>query len=184
MKHYHTYVLSNFYFNQDLFIYFPTELIIMMKVLFNYILKKLKLFYDDLKTNNHQFITYYNDFIKRLIRSVSTYGHSLFYRYQLFGIVDLQTNNILIIANNSFVDIKKQVIKTAKFMTRKQTYLSLKTYNKFNSTWICWNKSKKLLKSCKTNKKFVGICEKSKKSHGSLQKIIKDHEILQNIWFL
>lgn len=62
-----------------------------------------------------------------------TYDFYLLYKYNLFDIVGLQTNNILIFTNNTFVAIEKIVIKITKFKTKKRAYFLPKLPIKFNN---------------------------------------------------
>ncbi len=66
----------------------------------------------------------------------STYNPCLIYRCEPFGIVGLQTDDTLMLANNTFAAIEEEAIKTAKFITKERACLSPKTPIKFNGTWI------------------------------------------------
>lgn len=50
--------------------------------------------------------------------------------------IRLKTNDILILANNTFTIIEKKSIKTAKFMIQKQACFLLQISIKFNYTQI------------------------------------------------
>ena len=63
----------------------------------------------------------------------SIYKFHLLFKYKLFDIVDLQTDNILILANHNFIAIQEKAIKMAKFITKKQAYLLPKIFIKFNN---------------------------------------------------
>lgn len=108
--------------NQDLFIYFLSELIIILEISSNYILKVLKPLYSVLKTDNHWFATYQNYHINYLFIIESNSNSCLLYRYDLLGIVDLQTNDTLMLANNTFTTIDEKAIKMVKFITNKRDY--------------------------------------------------------------
>lgn len=47
----------------------------------------------------------------------SIYNFYYFYRFELLRIVDIQTNNIFILANNNLANIEKKTIKSAKIIT-------------------------------------------------------------------
>lgn len=68
--------------------------------------------------------------------SESTYDPCLLHRCELFGIVGLQTDDTLMLANNTFAAMEEEVIKTAKFMTKERACLLPQTPIKFNGTWI------------------------------------------------
>lgn len=50
--------------------------------------------------------------------SESIYNPCLFHRCEPFDIVRLQTDDILMLANNTFAGIKEEAIKTIKVMTK------------------------------------------------------------------
>lgn len=65
-----------------------------------------------------------------------TYNSCLIYRYELFDIVALQINDIVMLANNTFAAIEEKANKTAKFIIKKQVCFLLQTYIKFNCILI------------------------------------------------
>ena len=66
------------------------------------ILKVVNPFYSISEAGNYWFAKYHNHFINIYAISESNYDSSLFHRYELFGIVKLQTNDILMLVNNIF----------------------------------------------------------------------------------
>lgn len=48
----------------------------------------------------------------------STYNPCFFYTFGLFDIIEIQINDILILANNNFVSKEKAAIKSAKIITK------------------------------------------------------------------
>ena len=117
------YVQSTLDLNQDFFICPLSELITMMEASPECILKVVKFLYSVPKAGNHWFAMYHNYHINTLAMSESTYDLYLLYRCEPFGIIGLQTNNILMLANNTFAVMKAEDIKTAKFMIKKQACL-------------------------------------------------------------
>lgn len=105
--------------SRDFFICPFSKLITMIEVSSNYILKVLKPLYSISKASNHWFVIYYNNHINDFFMTELNYNFYLFYRYKSFSIVCLQTNNTLMLVNNTFATIKEEVIKTVKFMTKK-----------------------------------------------------------------
>lgn len=113
------YVQSTLDLNWNFFIYPLSELITMIGALLEYILKIVKPFYDVSEAGNYLFATYYNYHINIFIMFESTYNPYLFHRFEPFSIVELQTNDTLILANNSFAHKEDKAIKTAKFITKE-----------------------------------------------------------------
>lgn len=68
--------------------------------------------------------------------SESNYNLCLFYKCKPFDLVKPQIDDTLILANNIFVIIKDETIKTVKFITKKQVCFLLQTPIKFNNTGI------------------------------------------------
>ena len=62
----------------------------------------------------------------------SIYNLCLYYNSSLFGIVGMQTNNTLILADNVFASIKKNAIRSTKIMTNNREHLSSIYLLKFN----------------------------------------------------
>lgn len=66
----------------------------------------------------------------------STYDPCLFYRSGLLEIVTIQTNNTLILANNTFASKEDKAVRNAKIMTKDQEYLTPAELIKFNEIQI------------------------------------------------
>src|SRR6266550_9262127 len=90
--------------NQDFYIKVPLELGIALRVLQSTILKIIRPLYSIPKAGNYWFKIYYNHHIKELNISQSTYDPYLLHLNNPtnFGIVGLQTNNTLLLANLTF----------------------------------------------------------------------------------
>lgn len=84
----------------------------------DYIVKVIKFVYGIPKACNHWFATYYKYHKNKLGRKKLIYDSFFFYSSGLFGIVEMQTNDILILANNDFVSKEKAAIKSVKIMTK------------------------------------------------------------------
>lgn len=54
----------------------------------------------------------------------SIYNLYFFYKSSLFEIVEMQINNILILANNNFASKNKTAIKVAKIIIKNQKYFT------------------------------------------------------------
>ncbi len=114
------YVQSTSDLNRDFFIRPPPELITMMGASSDCILKVVKPLYGVPEAGNHWFATYHNYHINDLSMTESTYDPCLLYRCEPYGIVGLQTDDTLMLANNTFAAIEEEAIKTAKLMTKQR----------------------------------------------------------------
>ena len=108
--------------NQNFYIKAPFELSTALKVLQGIILKVVRPFYGIPKAGNYWFKTYHNHYIKELNMSQSTYNLCLLYLNNptSFGIVSLQTNDTLLLANSVFATLEQEKIKKAKFPTKER----------------------------------------------------------------
>ena len=77
------------------------------------IFKIVKLLYNISKTDNYWFKIYYIYYLNKLSISQSIYNLCLLYRNKLFGIVGLQTDNILFVRNAEFTNKKQNNLKKA-----------------------------------------------------------------------
>jgi hypothetical protein len=100
------------------------------------ILKVLKPLYKVLKAENHWFKTYYTYHVKNLNITQLTYNLCLLYNNKLFGIISLQTNNILFFIDKTFVNTKENKLYKAKFIAKEQKRLIIITPLKFNRVII------------------------------------------------
>ena len=66
----------------------------------------------------------------------STYNPCLFYRSSLFGIMEIKTNDILILADNNFANKEEAQIKAIKIMTKNQEHFTPTQPLKFNRAQI------------------------------------------------
>lgn len=66
----------------------------------------------------------------------STYDSCLLYKSEPLGIIGLETNDTLMLAEGPFAAIEEDAIKTANIMTKERAHLTPETPIKFNSTLI------------------------------------------------
>lgn len=92
----------------------------------------------------------------------SIYKPCLFYRSGVIGIVRMQTNDILILANNDFDSNKEEAVKAVKLMIKDYKYPTFIQFIKFNKTQIKLNSNGIIL---------------IKKSHISSILLVIDHDI-------
>lgn len=85
--------------------------------------------------DNHWF-TIYHAYDKDILGiKQSTYDLCLFFiSGPTFGIVGIQTDDILILVDNNFTSIKEEAIKLVKIMTKNRKYLTSTHPLKFNDT--------------------------------------------------
>ena len=84
-----------------------------------FILKVIKPLYGVPEAGNHWFATYHNHYINIFAMSESTYNLCLLYKCEPFSIVEVQTNDTLMLTNNIFAVMEEKAIKTAKFITKE-----------------------------------------------------------------
>lgn len=119
-----TYVESTTNLNQKFYIRLLAELITLLSDSNNDVLKVIKTFYGIPKAGNHWFATYYIHHKKKLGMTESTYDPCFFYRSGPLGIIGMQTNNTLILADNNFANKEEKTVKNAKIMTKDWKYLT------------------------------------------------------------
>ena len=112
-----TYVQLTLNLNQKFYILPPPELISIFGASFDYVVKVMKPLYGIPEAGNHWFATYHTLYKEKLGRKESIYNPCLFYSSGPFCIVEMQTNDTLILANNNFAS-KEAAIKFAKIMTK------------------------------------------------------------------
>lgn len=100
------------------------------------ILKVVKPLYSVFKTENYWFAIYHSHHINKLGMKQSTYNPCLLYRSDPLGIIGLQTDNTLLLANNTFANAEEKAIKHAKLMSKDQDYLTINKSIKFNEALI------------------------------------------------
>lgn len=88
------------------------------------------------KAGNHWFATYHIYYKEKLRIIESIYDPWLLYKFGPFGIVEMQTDDILILANNNFASKKEVAIKVAKIIKKDWEHLTSIQPLKFNRTQI------------------------------------------------
>ena len=126
------YVQSTFDLNRDFYIRPPPELISLLDASSDWIIKVLKLLYGVPEAGNHWFATYHTHYKEKLGMTESTYDPCLFYRFGPLRIVEMQTDDTLILDDNNFARIEEEAIKEPKIMTKDRQYLTSTQPIKFN----------------------------------------------------
>ena len=119
--------------NQKFYIHSPQELIILLGTSANSILQVVKPLYGVPKTGNHWFATYHNHYTIKLEMTESIYDACLLYRSRPLGIIGLQTDDTLILADKVFAAREEDAIMTANIMTKNRECLTIASPIKFNS---------------------------------------------------
>lgn len=83
--------------------------------------------------SNHWFAIYYIYYKEKLEIIELTYNSYLFFRSKPLGIIGMQTNDILILANNNFANTKKEVIKSIKIIIKNKKHFTFIYSLKFNN---------------------------------------------------
>jgi len=128
------YVQSTTKLNRDFYIRAPLELSIALGVSEGTILKVVRPLYGIPEAGNHWFKTYHNHHIKELNMNQSTYDPCLLHLNNPtnFGIVGLQTDDTLLLANSTFAASEQEKIEKAKFPTKEREQLTPEHPIKFN----------------------------------------------------
>lgn len=126
------YVQSATNLNREFYVRPPRELSIEE----DSILKVLKPLYGVPEAGNHWFKTYHSHHIDHLGMTQSTYDPCLLYNTQPFGIVGLQTDDTLILADPKFADDEEKELHKAKFLSKEREKLTADAPLKFNGAVI------------------------------------------------
>ncbi len=133
-----TYVQSRSTLNRNFYVQSSSKLIKLMRIFNDCILKVIKSLYDVSKADNHWFKTYHDHHIDKLDMIQFTYDSCLLYIIDriCIEIVSMQTNDTLILADQSFAVVEKEAVHSAKIMTKTREQLTLENSLKFNDTRI------------------------------------------------
>jgi hypothetical protein len=88
------------------------------------------------EAGNHWFKTYYVHHIKQLYMEQSTYDPCLLQSNNPFGIVGLQTDDTLFLADKTFAEAEQIELDKAKFIAKEQEQLTAEAPLKFNGGLI------------------------------------------------
>jgi hypothetical protein len=123
------YVQSNTHLNRQIFIRPPSELGLDK----NSILRVVKPLYGVPEAGNHWYNTYHNHHLQKLRMTQSTYDPCLLHTATNgFGIVGLQTNDTLFLADPDFARNEETELQKAKFLAKDREQLTTQRSIKFN----------------------------------------------------
>lgn len=127
------YVQSSTQLNRDFFVRPPTELGLQEGM----ILKVIKPLYGIPEAGNHWFNTYHRHHIEKLRMNQSTYDPCLLYTNSNgFAIAGLQTDDTLLLADQTFAEAEQTGLQEAKFLAKERETLTQTTPIKFNGGYI------------------------------------------------
>jgi hypothetical protein len=111
-----------------------------MRISTDCILRVIKSLYDVSKADNHWFKTYHDHHTDKLRMTSFIYDSCLLYIIVIshidMSIVGMQIDDILILADQSFVIIEEEAIHSVKIMTKTREQLSFEHFLKFNDIRI------------------------------------------------
>src|SRR6266536_1129472 len=123
------YVQSTTYLNREIFICLPPELGLSKDLL----LRVVKPLYRVPEASNHWFQTYHDHHTQELKMTQLTYDPCLLHTStNRFGLVGLQTDNTLFLADLEFAYNEETQLQKAKFLAKDQEQLTTKYLIKFN----------------------------------------------------
>jgi hypothetical protein len=137
-----TYVQSLSNLNKDFYVQSLLELIKLMRISSECVLKVIKSLYEMSETDNHWFKTYHDHHIDIFNMIKLTYNFCLLYiSFIIFSHIDMsimnmQIDDILILTDQSFVVVEKEAIYSVKIMTKTREQLIFINLLKFNDTRI------------------------------------------------
>jgi hypothetical protein len=100
------------------------------------VLQVLKLLYKVPEASNYWFKTYYSHHIQQLHIDQSTYDPCFLQNNEPFGIIGLQTDDTLFLADKTFAETKQNKLYKAKFIAKERKQLTVDIPLKFNSSII------------------------------------------------
>ncbi|EED15482.1 conserved hypothetical protein [Talaromyces stipitatus ATCC 10500] len=131
------YIQSQTYLNRDIFVRPPLELAILLSP--GTLLKVVKPLYGIPESGNHWFNTYHSHHTEKLQMETSTYDPCLLHCTNSsngFGVVGMQTDDTLILADEAFANREEKEIKAARIQCKPRERLSPTNPLKFNGGLI------------------------------------------------
>ena len=113
------YVQLNTNLNREFYVQPPQELEEELGIGKHNVLKVLKPLYGVPEAGNHWFKTYHTHHIEKLNMDQSTYDPCLMYSNMPFGIISLQTDDTLFLADKDFASMEQDKLQEAKFMAKE-----------------------------------------------------------------
>ena len=132
------YVQSVTKLNRDFYIVAPPELTAQLGIAAGSVVKVVKPLYGVPEAGNHWFKTYHSHHTRELEMSQSAYDPCLLYctHDSQFGVVGLQTDDTLFLADLKFAEAEESNLQKAYFLAKKREMLTTNKPLKFNSCLI------------------------------------------------
>jgi hypothetical protein len=130
------YVQSTTNLNREFYVRPPQELKSELGLDEDSVLKVLKPLYGVPEAGNHWFKTYHSHHINQLHMDQSTYDPCLLQSNEPFGIVGIQTDDTLFLADEMFAEAEQNELRKAKFLAKEREQLTANTPIKFNGGLI------------------------------------------------
>ena len=96
-------------------------------------MKVVKPLYGVPEAGNHWFKTYHSHHIQQLYMNQSMYDPCLLQSNEPFGIIGLQTDDTLFLADETFINTEQNELYKAKFMAKEWEQLTVDIPIKFNN---------------------------------------------------
>ena len=169
------YVQSKSTLNRDFYIRPPPELGTELGIARGAILKVIKPLYGVPEAGNHWFATYHKHHTRGLGMEQSTYDPCLLYRNDesSFGIIGLQTDDTLILANQEFARLEQAKIEAEKLLSKDREPLSADKPIKFNGGLIQVLPTGDLLLSQENQCKNLGLVSTKVTSSTSSRGVVR-----------
>jgi hypothetical protein len=173
------YVQSTTTLNREFYVRPPAEMASQLPA--GSLLRVVKPLYGIPEAGNHWFKTYHDHHIKKLNMTTSTYDPCLLHtnQDQGFGLVGMQTDDTLILADNNFATQEEYEITTASILCKPREQLTPSTPLKFNGGLISEDCQRILLTQERTLKLIQLIKDHNSdmvSSRGKLRKDVSPYE--------
>ena len=178
------YTQSKTQLNRDFYVRPPAEL----KLTGGSILRVIKPLYGVPEAGNHWYNTYHSHHIKQLRMNQSTYDPCLLYTTDNntgFGIIGIQTDDTLILADTTFVTQEADQLKKAQFLSKEREQLTQSHPVKFNGGNINLREDNSIIftqeRQCKTLRLVTTYTSDLTSTRGAIRKAVtlKDQYIAQ-----
>jgi hypothetical protein len=130
------YVQSTTTLNRDFYVRPPTELSQQLGLGRDSILRVIKPLYGVPEAGNHWFKTYHSHHTKELSMNQSTYDPCLLYSNKPFGVVGLQTDDTLFLADKDFAEQEQIKLQKSGFLAKDREQLQQGKDLKFNGAVV------------------------------------------------
>src|SRR6266536_2037104 len=126
------YIQSTTLLNRDFYIRPPFKLAQQLSLKEGSILRVVKPLYGVPEAGNHWFKTYHSHHVKELSMEQSTYDPCLLYSNGPFGVIGLQTDDTLFVADDKFAEQEQIQLQKAGFLAKERERLTSSKDLKFN----------------------------------------------------